>query len=152
MTKHIQRFTQERIKDLEAFLNEHPDSEILAGEHYSIQRDTTYIPIIGNKKIQSVPRPRERPYQIPVIYCVHENAADSREPIGPPRIKIFAFSSKIDEINSFLSQHYTIRILIIPTAELTCPLDNYYCGDYGPVPDRQPMYAKTHQIIVVYKD
>ncbi|MDI6720819.1 MAG: hypothetical protein QMD85_00410 [Candidatus Aenigmarchaeota archaeon] len=148
--KQMQRFTH--IKELEAFLEQHPNAEIISTEHYSVHRDTTYILSVGNKKIQAVPRPRERLYQVPVIYCVYEKEGGIRKPENAAaRIKTFGFQSKMDEINTFLSSHYVIRIAILPFLELTGHMDNYLPGEYGPVPDRQRMYAKTHQILVIYK-
>ncbi|MBI2579890.1 MAG: hypothetical protein HYW27_03235 [Candidatus Aenigmarchaeota archaeon] len=151
--KQIQRFTQERAKDLEAFLAQHQEAEVIPAEHYSIERDATHILSVGNKKIQAVLRPREKPYHVPVIYCIYDREGGVRKPENASvKIKTFTFHSKIDEINAFLSSNYTVRILILPSTGLTPPLDNYYPGEYGPVPDRQPMHVKTHQILVVYKE
>jgi len=149
--KKIQRFLNG--KGLEEFLSKHPDSEIISGEHYGIRRDIVYILSIGNGTVKPVPRPMESPYRVPVVYCVYsDETIEKKYSASPVKTKFFGYDDKMEEINSFLCGKAVEKILIIPAVKLTEPLDNYYCGEFGPVPDRRPVYVTTHQIIIVYKE
>lgn len=152
MIKQIRIFRHETIKDIEPFLTEHTDAQLLFAEHFSLERKDVYILSIGDKKdLCAVTRPNETPYQIPVIYAIYE--ADGNPPEGAAiKTKTFSITDSVDAINKFLSSCNVLNILVVPTAELTGPLDNYVAGEYGPVPKREPARVRSHKLIVVYKE
>lgn len=105
----------------------------------------------GDKKnLQCVPRPAEKPYQIPVVYAVYE--IDGERSGATVKTRSFPATDNIEEINKFLAGHFVQKILLVPVLEKTGPLDNYYAGEYGPVPDRSPATVISHRLIVVYKE
>lgn len=152
MIKQIRIFRPEAIKDLEPFLAEHADARLLFAEHFAVERKEVYILSVGDKKdLRAVARPSEAPYQIPVIYAIYE--ADGNPPAGAViKTKTFSVADSVDAINKFLAGYNVLNILVVPTAELTGPLDNYVPGEYGPVPRREPARVRSHKLIVVYKE
>jgi len=152
LIKQIKAFRPENIKDLDAFLAQHPDAQLLAAEHFATEKRADYILSIGDRKnLQSVQRPAEKPYQIPIVYVVYD--AEGSAPAGATaKTQSFSIADNIADINKFLASHDIHRIFVVPVLEATPPLDNYAAGEYGPVPDRRPASMKSHKLVVVYKE
>lgn len=152
MIKQMKFFRHDNMKELESFLIQHPGAELLAGEHFLVDRQTRYIMSAGDKKnLQCVPRPAEKPYQIPAVYAVYEIDGNVTEGTTV-KTRSFSATDNIEEINKFLAGHFVQKIFLVPVLEKTGPLDNYYAGEYGPVPDRSPATVISHRLIVIYKE
>ena len=152
MIKQVKIFRQETLKEIEPFLAQHPGAQLLSAEHFVIERKEVYILSIGDKKnLRAVPRSSEMPYQTPVVYAIYEIEGDIPEG-ATIKTKPFSMMDGADAINKFLSSHYVQNITVIPTSEMTGPLDNYAAGEFGPVPDRSPVRVRSHKLIVVYKE
>lgn len=152
MIRQIKIFRPENIKDLEPFLAQYTTAELLTAEHFAVEKRADNILSIGDKKtLKAVARPGERPYQIPIIYAVYETEGNA--PSGETaKTKSFSITDSIVEINKFLATHAVEKIFILPMLETSGPLDNYYAGEYGPVPDRRPANVISHRLVVVYKE
>mgnify|MGYP001609682352 CR=1 FL=1 len=154
LIKQIKIFRPEAIQELEPFLVQYTDAELIVGEHFAIERRTENILSIGEKKnLQAVQRPGERPYQIPIIYAIYEvdgsvNPAEN----AANKVKIFSITDSVIDINKFLACHAVQKIFVLPIVTTTGPLDNYYAGQYGPVPDRRPENVKSHKLAIIYKE
>lgn len=154
MIKQIKIFRPDSIQELEPFLVQYPDAELVIGGHFAIERRTENILSIGDKKnLQAVQRPGERPYQIPIIYAIYEidgpvNLAEN----AAAKVKIFSITDSAVDINKFLASRAVQKIFVLPITTTTGPLDNYYAGQHGPVPDRRPENVKSHKLVIVYKE
>ena len=152
MIKQIKIFRPETLKDVEPFLAQYPNAQLISAEHFAVDRQTKYILSIGDKKnLQHVPRPSEMPYQIPIIYAVYEIEGDAPEG-SATKIRYFSIDDSASDINKFLSAHDVQNIFIMPTAGVTGPLDNYVAGEFCPVPDRSAARVMSHRLVVVYKE
>lgn len=150
MVKQIKVFHS--MEELEQFLPEHPDAQILKAPYFAINRQIKNIISFNDKKnITIVPRPSEKPYKIMVIYVVYESDGFVQKGVST-KAKTFSASEDIGVINEFLASHHVEKIEVIPVTEKTGPLDSYCIGEYGPVPDRTPAYADSHKLLVIYSE
>ena len=152
MIKQIRIFKSENLDGLEFFLIEHPDAKIVSGDSFLIKKDTVKILTIGDKKkLKCVDRPSENAYQTLVIYAIF-NAEGSIEKGKELKIKTIMPHERQEEINMFLATHDVEQIIVVPTLEKTPPLDNYFPGEYGPIPDRREQLVKSHKLLIVFRE
>lgn len=152
MIKQIRIFKSENLGDLELFLIEHPDAKIISGDSFLIKRNIVKILSIEDKKnLKCADRPSENAYQTPVIYAIF-NAEGSINKGEKLKIKTVMPHERQEEINKFLATHDVEQIIVVPTLEKTPPLDNYFPGEYGPIPDRREQIVKSHKLLIVFRE
>lgn len=152
MIKQIRIFRSENLGDLEPFLIEHPNAEIISGDSFLIKKDVVKILSIKDKKnLKCADRPSENACQTSVIYAIF-NAEGSSKKGEELKIKTFMPHERQEEINMFLATHDVEQIIVVPTLEKTPPLDNYFHGEYGPIPDRREQTVKSHKLLIVFRE
>lgn len=152
MTKQIRLFKSENLDDLESFLIEHPGAKIISGDSFLIKKDTVKILSMRDEKnLKCVDRPSENACQTSVIYAIF-NAEGSIKKGEELKTKTFMPYESEEEINMFLATHDVEQIIVVPTLEKTPPLDNYFPGEYGPIPDRKEQTVKSHKLLIVFRE
>ena len=152
MIKQIRIFKSENLADLEVFLIEHPDAKIISGDSFLIKKDTVKILSVGDKKnLKCIDRPSENAYQTSAIYAIF-NAEGSINKGEKLKIKTVMPHERQEEINKFLATNDVEQIIVVPTLEKTPPLDNYFPGECGPIPDRREQIVKSHKLLIVFRE